>query len=313
MNNIAKGLGSILALVILTLLAVACGSGATATPSAGPVLPTAQELKQAGEELFSAFFTAVEAKYAAALHGLLEADIREHCTPEQVERSLAFEDEFFPKLEVKTVFVDLEDPNRALAQVSPQAEPETSLEGDASNIATVFPFPMVREDGQWRLGLPFFPAGEGCPLPESSSQEEAAIAAPRRLEATPQPALARLPSPPGVRAIASSSGGGAGQNNASVLLATEMTLVDLLEHYRQQVPQPDWKVQQETMDEDLAALTWTFRDEADYPWFGVLLITPAEEGLWWVRFWMGGGAGDGPRMVVPGQREPSVPAPTRPN
>ena len=321
MNNIAKGLGSIPALVILTLLAVACGSGPTTTPSpisestqsAGPVLPTAQELKQAGQDLFRAFFTAVEAKDAAALHDLLEADIREHCTPEQVEQSLAFGDESFPELEVKAVFVDLEDPNRALAQVRLEAEPEAGLEDFASNIATILPFPMVREDGQWRLGLPFFPAGEGCPLPENSSQEEAAIAAPRQLEATPQPALPRLAPPPGVQAIGSSSGGGQGEYHASVLLKTDMTLVDLLEHYREEVLQPDWKVQQETMDEGLAALTWTFRDEADYPRFGVLLIIPAEEGLWWVRLWMGGGVGDGPRMVVSDHREPPMPAPTRPN
>ncbi len=41
------------------------------------------------------------------------------------------------------------------------------------------------------------------------------------------------------------------------------------------------------MDEDLAALSWTLRDEADQPWFEVLLITSAEVGLW-VRPWMGG-------------------------
>ena len=34
------------------------------------------------------------------------------------------------------------------------------------------------------------------------------------------------------------------------------------------------------MDEDLAALSWTLRDEADQPWFGVLLITSAGEGMW---------------------------------
>ena len=177
MNNNAKGLGFVLALLTFTLLAVACGSGSTATPSStpestqtpGPVLPTAQELKQDGQELFSAFFAAVEAKDGAALHGLLEADIREQCTPEQVEQSVAFEDDF-PNLQVTAVFVDLEDPNRALAQVSLLGEPEPGLEGFASNIATTFPFPMVREDGKWRLGIPFFPAGEGCPLPESSSQ-----------------------------------------------------------------------------------------------------------------------------------------------
>ena len=320
MNNNAKGLGFVLALLTFTLLAVACGSGSTATPSStpestqtpGPVLPTAQELKQDGQELFSAFFAAVEAKDGAALHGLLEADIREQCTPEQVEQSVAFEDDF-PNLQVTAVFVDLEDPNRALAQVSLLGEPEPGLEGFASNIATTFPFPMVREDGKWRLGIPFFPAGEGCPLPESSSQEATATPTSRQLDAPPQPAFPRLEHPPGLRAIVSGSGGGGGEYSASALLETDMTLEALLEHYRQQVLQPDWKVQQETMDEGLAALTWTFHDEADYPWFGVLLVNPAEEGLWWVRVWMGGGVGDGPRMVVPDHREPPVPAPTRPN
>ena len=210
--------------------------------------------------------------------------------------------------------MDLEDPKRALAQVSLLGEPETGLGGFASSIATIFPFPMVQEDGQWRLSLPFFPTGEGCPFAEGSTQGETVTAVPRRsvLEATPQPAFPRLAPPPGVWAIVSGSGGGGGEYNASVLLRTNMTLVALLEHYRQQVVQPEWKVQQETMDEGLAALAWTFRDEADYPWFGVLLVTPAEEGLWWVRLWMGGGSGDGPRMIVPESREPPVPAPGRP-
>lgn len=84
-------------------------------------------------------------------------------------------------------------------------------------------------------------------------------------------ANASLAPPPGVGAIV--SGGSRGEYNTSALLQTDMTLGALLEHYRQRVLQPDWKVQQETMDGGLAALTWTFRDEADYPWFGVLLIT----------------------------------------
>ena len=313
---------SIFALVLFTLLVVACGSRPTATPTLiqeptqtpGPVLPTAQELKQAGEDLFSAFFTAVEAQDGAALHGLLVADIREQCTPEQVQQALASDDVLPAELEVKSVFVDLEDPNRALAQVGLLAEPETGSEGFASSIATFFPFPMVRgEDGQWRLSLPLLPERDGCPFAEGSSQDETAIAASRRRDATPQHAFPLLEPPPGVRAIGSSSGGSIGEYNASVLLSTDMTLADLLEYYRQQVLQPEWKVQQETMEEDLAALTWTFRDEADFHWFGVLLITSAEEGLWWVRLWRGSAEGGPTRVVVPEPREPPVPVPTRPN
>ena len=59
------------------------------------------------------------------------------------------------------------------------------------------------------------------------------------------------------------------------------------------------------MDEDLAALSWTLRDEADQPWFEVLLITSAEEGLW-VRPWLGGGAGV-QTFVFLDRREPSIP------
>ena len=321
MNNNAKCLGTFVALAIFALLSVACGSGPTTTlspspvptPTPGPVLPTAQDLKQAGEELFSALFTAVETQDFATFHGLLTADIREQCTPEQLQQSLAFDDRLFPKLEVRSVFMDLEDPNRALAQVSLREDPEAGLEGFAPSIATIFPFPMVQEDGQWRLDLSFLLTGAGCPFAQGSSQEETAITAPRRLDATPQPALPRLAPPPGLRPLVSNSGGSIGEYNASLLLETDMTLDALLEHYRQQVLQTEWKVQQETMVEDLAALTWTFPDEEDFHWFGVLLITSAEEGLWWVRLWEGSAAGGPMRVVVPEALEPPVPAPTRPN
>ena len=172
MSQTTMARNSIFALVLFTLLVVACGSGPTATPTLiqeptqtpGPVLPTGQELKQAGEDLFSAFFTAVEAQDGVALHGLLVADIREQCTPKQVQQALASDDGLPEELEVKSVFVDLEDPNRALAQVSLLAEPGTGSEGFASSIATFFPFPMVRgEDRQWRLSLPFLPE-RGLPI-----------------------------------------------------------------------------------------------------------------------------------------------------
>ena len=149
------------------------------------------------------------------------------------------------------------------------------------------------------------------PGPASSKAQDLVPPSPRQIEATPQPAFPRLEPPPGARANHIGSGGGRGEYNASVLLTTDMTLAALLEHYREQVLQPDWEVQKETMDEDLAALTWTLRDEADQPWFGVLLITPAEEGMW-VRMWMGGGAGI-QTFIFPDGREAPIQAPIRPN
>ena len=171
---------------------------------------------------------------------------------------------------------------------------------------------MVREQGEWRLGFPTLAIAQqdGCPFAGFSSDERDISVASRQIDATPQPPFPRLAPPPGVRLIGGSGGGGRGEYNASVLLETDMPLVALLEHYRRQVLQPEWKVQQETMDESLAALTWTLRDEADQPWFGVLLITPSEAGVW-VRLWMGGGA-ETQTFAFPEVREAQAPAPISP-
>ena len=235
----------------------------------------------------------VQAQDGAAFHELLVAPLRERCTVEQVQGALAGDVPFLD-VDVTAVFLDLENPSMALVRVALREEPEEGFRGLAPTFATLFPFPMEREEGGRRLNLLALAGGrdtgEGCPFAEDSSQEETVTAVARPLDATPQPALTRLAPPPGVQVIVSRSGGSRGEIEASVLLETDMPLVALLEHYRQQVLQPNWKVQQETIDEGLAAVTWTFRDEEDYPWFGVLLITPAEDGPRWVRLWMGGGA-----------------------
>jgi len=300
-----------LTISLLTLLA-ACGGEATPTATPGLAQPTSQDLKQAAQELWDTFSASAQTRNAAALHGIFIADIRERCTVEQMQETLASGEAAFPDVEVRSVFLDLEDPSRALMQLALLDQPGGNLQGIDSGFAFSFPFPLVREEGEWRLGFPTlgFVTEPGCPFAENPGQGERVPPPPSQIEATPQPAFPRLEPPSGVRSIGSSSGGGRGEYNASVLLVTDMTLAALLEHYRQRVLQPDWKVQQETTDEGLAALTWTLRDEADQPWFGVLLISPAEEGMW-VRLWMGGGAGVQTFVFPEGPER--VPAPSRPN
>jgi len=297
---------AVLTFSLLALL-VACGKGATPTATPGLAQPTAQELKQAAQELWETFSASTQTLGgAAALHGIFIADIRERCTIEQMQETFWIGEAPFPNIEVGSVFLDLHDPSRALMQLDLLDQLERN-DAHTSGFAFAFPFPLEREQGEWRLGFPILanPSQEGCPFSGFSSNEEEVSVAVRQLDATPQPAFPRLAPPLGARSI----GSGSGQYNASVLLVTNMTLVALVEHYRQQVLQPGWTIQQETMDEGLAVLSWTFRDEADQPWFGVLLFTPAEEGMW-VRLWMGGGGGVR-TFVFPEGREPPVPAPIK--
>ena len=100
-------------------------------------------------------------------------------------------------------------------------------EAHASGFAFAFPFPLVREQGEWRLGFPILATGseEGCPFAGSSRNEEEVSVAPPQLDATPQPAFPRLAPPPGVRSIGGGSGGRKGEYNASVLLVTDGRLV----------------------------------------------------------------------------------------
>ncbi len=308
-NTTAKRLLSIAVLTIsLLVLLAACGKEATPTANPGPAPSADQDLKQAAQGLWDTFSASTQTlDGAAALHGIFTADIREQCSVEQMQETLWSGEGAFPDIEVRSVYLDLEDPSRALMQLALLDQTEGNLQGIASGFAYTFPFPLVREQGVWRLGFPILAIGTepGCPFTLNSGQGETVSPPPRQIEATPQPAFPRLEPPPGAWAKRSGSGGGKGEYNASALLITDMTLAALLEHYRQQVLQPDWKVQQETMDEGLAGFTWTLRDEADQPWFGVLLITPAEDGIW-VRLWMGGGGGD-QTFAFPDRREPPVP------
>ncbi len=80
---------AVLTFSLLALL-VACGKEATPTATPGPASATAKELKQAGQELWDIFSAPTETlDAAAALHGILIADIRERCTIEQMQETLA--------------------------------------------------------------------------------------------------------------------------------------------------------------------------------------------------------------------------------
>ncbi len=148
---------AVLTFSLLALL-IACGKEAMPTATPGPASPTALELKQAAQELWETFSTSTHTlDAAAALHGIFIADIRERCTIEQIQETLWIGEAPFPDIEVGSVFLDLHDPSRALMQLDLLDQPKN--EAHASGFAFAFPFPMVREQGEWRLGFPILAMG----------------------------------------------------------------------------------------------------------------------------------------------------------
>ena len=64
--------------------------------------------------------------------------------------------------------LDLEDPSRALMQVA-LLDPADGI----GALAFAFPFPMEREEGEWRIDLPFLAIAldESCPFVQGSDQQ----------------------------------------------------------------------------------------------------------------------------------------------
>ena len=117
---------AVLTISLLALLA-ACGREATPTANLGLASSTADGLKQAAQELWDTFSASAQTRNAAALHGIFIADIRERCTVEQMQETLASGGAAFPDIEVRSVFLDSEDPSRALMQLALLDQPEGNL------------------------------------------------------------------------------------------------------------------------------------------------------------------------------------------
>ncbi len=300
-------------LVIITALLVACGAEATPTATPGLALPTAQELKQAGQELFDTFSASIQTRDAAALHGIFVADLRERCTVEQMQDSLAAGEVPFPNAEVRTVFLDLEDPSRALMQLALLDQPEGNMEALASGFAFAFPFPMVQEKGEWRLSFPFLAIApvEGCPFAEDFDQQASERSAstatatptfstPYQLPAHLEEFLQRPPKPeenyePYLPDIAPPAGlkyakefrsrsrggdidlGSLLEFSFQAYLITDKAPGILEEHYRERLLGRGWHLEDQAGTPAVALSAWTFRDDHGEQFHGFLVVRSLKE------------------------------------
>lgn len=267
--------------VMAVALLLGCGSPAA----------DSDELKLESQQLFDAFAKATSDGDMGALYELLAPDITGRCTAEHLEGTLGSEGSGFGFgiLKVTEVFLSVDDADRAYVRVALPEDAESSL----GIGLTAFPLPIVRDQGRWLLSFPYLPGGDGCPF-ESDTVSQSATPAPP-WAGLPDPIALGLDStaltaPPGTKSQGSGWGGGEGQFEASILLETEATASDLLQHYRSELEQPYWTFQSEYQGADAAWTTWSIRDDSDRLWMAVLFAGKAEEGLRRVRFWAVTGA-----------------------
>lgn len=90
--------------------------------------------------------------------------------------------------------------------------------------------------------------------------------------------LPTLESPEGVRLTGSTgSGGGSGGYYTTSDLETQLTLGDLLVAYNAQLVEAGWELSNEAETGDVAVSNWTFTDEDDDAWVGLLLLIRTAE------------------------------------
>jgi len=168
-------------LAAILVLAVACGSHSP-TPAVGP--QSTAEIEKAAVELFDDWREATKKHDASTVLSLIPRNIAESCTVEQVEQFFEISDKAFtyPDMAVKDVFVALGNTEEAIMTMELLGEPQPGEQGLRDAYVAHIPYPIVKQDGRWRMVLQYPILGDGCFFAYSSSSAE-----PVRVTPTPTP------------------------------------------------------------------------------------------------------------------------------
>ena len=126
------------------------------------VTPQAANLRQAVQEMFDTWTEAFRTRDAVLLHSTLSRDLAEICDTDKMQEWIERTHGSGPEtqvVEVISVFVDAESPDRAMAELRFGAGPDGSTESESLITATaqfrLFPFPVLVEGGNWRAHFPY--------------------------------------------------------------------------------------------------------------------------------------------------------------
>ncbi|MYC36839.1 MAG: hypothetical protein F4X66_07990 [Chloroflexi bacterium] len=253
--------------------------------------------KIAVQQLFDDWNRALKDNDTALFHSLLTRELAGICGLDELQSWLEQDEEFIEEAVVAAVFLDVNNPTRAYAEIAagqPDGQPQESIS---------FPWPVAMEEGEWRAGFPVavFPANI-CPYvassppsgPEGREREYPQIPGldlERRddtLSAVPGTRVVRGSYRTGNYGSSFSSGGSMSpyDNQVSIYaeLETESTAADLVPLYREGLVHPDWELIDEGFSDDFGWFSWTVSDGEGRLWHGRLVVVPLHEG--WKQVWL---------------------------
>ena len=254
------------------------------------------EVTAAVQQLFDIYARALRSKDAELLRSTMTRDLAESCRLDELQPWLEQDESSLAKVVVRSVFVDLADPSRAFAEVTPE-EYNPRSEGSVS-----YPWPVALEDREWRAGFPYGLSFGRCPY-EAPSPPSGSDGRERDFPAIPGLDLGRrddiLAAVPGTRVVHggirtdsfgtsfSSPGrmsGNSQQVNIYAELETDSATAELVRLYRDGLKHPSWDILDEGSSGDFGWFSWTVLDGDARLWHGKLVVAPAHEG--WKHVWL---------------------------
>ena len=115
------------------------------------------ELKNAVQLLFDSWNKALVERDAALFQSLLTRELAGSCGLAGLQSWLDQGEGFFTEAEVRSVFLDVADPSRALVEIIARQR------AGGPEVPFSFPWPVVLEEGGWRAGFPAGLTDQSCP------------------------------------------------------------------------------------------------------------------------------------------------------
>ena len=255
--------------------------------SSGGSTTTRQEIQR----LFDTLLEAFRSTDATLLHSTMPQALASLCPAESMKPWLKENGPRIQAFEVESVFIDAEDPDRGMAQLTLQPERDEAkplqVESARWFPLTGSPFPLQREEGHWKAGYPMPQEYPDCPYQLHQFVPSEPGAGPDYpnipgLDLNMWNTPFRNPEPGSLGNLSQTgfTGSPAGiyTIRSATLQATDLTAGELISRYRERLARPGWNIREQGTGAEVSWFTWTIHDEEGHLWHGALTATAAGEG-----------------------------------